>query len=342
MIFARAQVARRLRNAGVPPPCEPYTVHAWCEAIGQTRGRPLKVHAVRLGTHLPPGVIVARNGVDHILVDAAMPALAFDQSVLHELGHYLLDHDGDVLNDHVDPDVEAEAELAADLLYEQLMRAAASATRPSTRTSRILPLMRLPGRPSAWWADRSNDWHVHRLWMTLRTGMPDAVIISTSTGVQVAVEAGGSRQRHRTVIEVHEALRVLRPYCSPLVHASATRRAQRHGLDDNAVAAIAEAATLAVALRRRQASLPPEADDPPLQWQRRDRHDLQDVRAEARRLAAVARALHDSPLVAAEIARCVPVVAGRNSDALPRPRMVADTPLFPLGAARRGRSASTV
>ncbi|MEU8333656.1 DUF6545 domain-containing protein [Micromonospora arborensis] len=342
MIFARVRVARRLRNAGVPPPCEPYTVEAWCEAIGRARGRPLKVHAVQLGTHLPPGVIVARDGVDHILVDVAMPALAFDQSALHELGHYLLDHDGDVLNDHVDPAVEAEAELAADLLHEQLMRAAVGATRPSTRAGRVLPPIRLPSGPSDWWADRSTDWHVHRLWMTLRTGMPDAVIISTSTAVPVAVEAGGRRQRHRTVIEVHEALRVLRPWCSPQVYASATRSAQRHRLDDDAVAAVAEAATFAVALRRRQASLPPEADDPPLPWQRRDRHDLPDVRAEARRLAAVARALHDSPLVAAEIARCVPVVAGSDPDALPRPRMVADTPMFALGAARRGRSASAV
>ncbi|MFG1648480.1 DUF6545 domain-containing protein [Micromonospora sp. NPDC049275] len=292
---------------------------------------------MRLDAHLPPGVILARNGVDYILVDAAMPALSKRQTALHELGHYLLDHDGDVVKGHVDPNVEADAELAADVLYQQLGRAAASTPRSSNAARRLISHLRLTCGPSAWWTDRSTDWHVHRLWMTLRTGMPDAVIISTSTAAPVAVEAGGSRQRHRTVIEVHEALRVLRPWCSPQVYASAARRAQRNRLDDDAVKAVAEAATVAVALRRRQASLPPEADESPLLSQRHGPHD---VRVEAHRLARVARALHESPLVAAETARWAPVVAA--TDETGRVSAVGDTPLFPLGASRRDRSARAV
>ncbi|MFI7645151.1 DUF6545 domain-containing protein [Micromonospora sp. NPDC049460] len=336
MLLARARLARRLRAAKVPPPPAPYTVDAWCEAIGRTRGRRLQVHGVRLDADLPSGLLVRRDDADHILVDAALPALARAQTVLHEVAHIVLDHDGDAVHGDIDPVVEAEAELAADLLYQQLIRAVSSAARGAVAGLRL----RLPGRPPAWWADRRTDWHLLQLWMTLRDGMPDAAIVSTSTAAPVPVEIGGRRQRYRMVIEVHDALRVLRPWCSAQVHASATRRARRHRLDAAAVAAVAAAATVAVALRRRHTSLPPGADDSPLLS---ELHDPHDVRAEACRLARMARALHESPLVAAEIARWVPVVTTVIAeDAMPRPTVMGGTPVISLAAARPDRSPSAV
>ncbi|WP_369799847.1 DUF6545 domain-containing protein [Micromonospora sp. HK10] len=338
MLWARARLARRLRKAGVPPPPPPYTVDAWCEAIGRVRGRPLHIRGERLGAEHPPGLLVRLDGADYIIIDAALPTLARAQTVLHEVAHLVLDHDGDALHADVDAALEAEAELAADLLYQQMAHAAGSTAEPCTR--QVAALSRVPLRlwSSRRWTDLRADWHVTQLWMTLRAGMRDAKIISTSTGEQVPVEVGGRHHRHRRVIEVHDALRLLRPWCSGQVHDSAERRALRYRLDSAAVAAVAEAATVAVALRRRQAALPLADDSPfvaaPL--------DVTDVRAEARRLARMSRALHDSSLVAAEVDCWVPVIASVDtSEASPPGTLARGLPVMPLpdSATRPGRPA---
>ncbi|PZG22149.1 hypothetical protein C1I95_06055 [Micromonospora craterilacus] len=248
-------------------------------------------------------MLVRRPDEDTIIVDATLPALTRTQTVLHEVAHLILDHDGDALHDDdLDQAVEAEAELAADLLYQRLTRAEATAraahraTAPSQALARVRP---------AWLAARRTDWHLLKLWITLQDGISGVAIVSTSPAEPVPMEIRGRRQRHRTVIEIHEALRVLRPWYSSRVHDSATRRARRHRLDPEAVVAVAEAATVAVALRHRRTSLPPDAGDACLST---TQHGSPDVPSEARRLAHMGHALHDSPLVAAEIARWVPVV----------------------------------
>ncbi|GIJ08379.1 DUF6545 domain-containing protein [Micromonospora andamanensis] len=308
MIFARARLSRRLRQANVPQPTTPYNVDAWCEEIGQARGRRLRVHDLSLGPDLPTGLLVRRPDEDTVIVDAGLPALTRTQTVLHEVAHLILDHDGDALHDDVDQAIEAEAEMVADLLYQRLTRAAESTARVADRGAAT------PENPtrvrSAWFADRRADWHLLNLWITLQDGTSGAAIISTSTTRPVPVEIRGRRQRHRTVIEIHEALRILRPWYSSQVHDSATRRARRHRLDPEPVAAIAEAATIAVALRHRRASLPPGSGGTCLPTMQ---HSSCDVPSEARRLARLSHALHDSPLVTAEIARWVPVVNAPNA-----------------------------
>ncbi|MEU1605995.1 DUF6545 domain-containing protein [Micromonospora matsumotoense] len=272
----------------------------------------------------PSGLLITdRPQRDFILVDRSLPAVTRTQTVLHEVAHLVLDHPGDIQHDHVDRAVEAEAELAADLLHQQLTKAAAGGG-ADDNTGNDHPRW-LSGETTSWWAERRSDWHLLHLWMTLRDGMPDLVIVTTSTATPVPTEIRGSRQRHRTVVEIHEALRALRPWCSPQVHASATSRARRHRLDAAATAAVAEAATVAVALRHRQAAIVPPAVSPQLPPPPHDRHD---VRAEARHLAHVERAMRDSPLVAAEIARWAPV-----GPAAARPRtanMIGDIPVVPL------------
>ncbi|MEV4830567.1 DUF6545 domain-containing protein [Micromonospora sp. NPDC049257] len=264
----------------------------------------------RFGADYPSGVLVPLDRANYILVDASLPTLARTQSVLHEAAHLVLGHGGHAMHSDVDPAVEAEAELAADLLYQQMTRAAArSGGAPDKKPARLRCW-----RPSAWWADRRADWHVNQLWVKLRTGMPDATIVSTTTGVPLPVEVGGSRHRHRRVIEVHDALRLLRPWCSRRVHASAQRRAHRYRLDTATAAAVAGAVTFAVALRRRQAALPvvddPLDTTPPV--------DMSDVRGETRRLARISCAWHDSPVVAAEVARWASLVAAIHPNDMPR------------------------
>lgn len=299
MPWARLRLARRLRKLGVPAPPAPYTVDAWCEAIGRRRGTPLEIRDVQLDAEMPPSLLVRAEWADFIMVDAALPTLARTQAVLHEVAHLVLDHSGDVLHDDVEVDtaVEAEAELAADLLYEQMTRAATVGLSGGREAGRMAC------RSEMWWRDRSADWHVNQLWMTLRAGMPDAKIVSISASEQVPVEVGGRRHRHRRVVEVHDALRQLRPWYSEPVYASAERRAMRYRLDPGSVAAVAEAAAIAVALRRCQANLFRTEETP----HTIQSLDLSDVRAETRRLARISRALHDSPLVRAEVARWVPV-----------------------------------
>ncbi|RLK09503.1 uncharacterized protein DUF955 [Micromonospora sp. M71_S20] len=336
-MWARARLRRRLRKARVPPPPEPYTVEGWCQAIGDSRGRPLVIRNEPFGADYPSGVLVPLDRADYILVDASLPTLARTQSVLHEVAHLVLGHAGSAMHSDIDPAMEAEAELAADLLYQQMIRAAAkSGGGPSEKPARLRAW-----RPATWWADRRTDWHVNQLWIKLRAGMPDATIVSTTTGVPLPVEVGGSRHRHRRVIEVHDALRLLRPWCSRRVHASAQRRAHRYRLDSATAAAVADAATLAVALRRRQAALPvvddPLDTTPPV--------DVSDVRGETRRLARISCAWHDSPVVAAEVARWAPLVATINASDEPRHSALAQVlsvaPL-PEGVARRGRSSRAV
>ncbi|MFJ6199614.1 DUF6545 domain-containing protein [Micromonospora sp. NPDC092111] len=281
---------------------------------------------VELDPGHPSGLLITdRPQRDIILVDRSLPAVTRTQTVLHEVAHLVLDHPGDIRHDHVDRAVEAEAELAADLLYQQLTQAA---VRAADDIAGIGRQRWLSGETTSWWADRRSDWHLLHLWMALREGMPDLVIVTTTTATPVPTEIHGSRQRHRTVVEIHEALRALRLWCSPQVHASATSRARRHRLDAATTAAVAEAATIAVALRHRQTAIAPPVVSPQLPPPPHDRHD---VRAEARHLAHVERAMRDSPLVAAEIARWAPV----GPAALVGPRtthMIDDIPVVPLPA----------
>ncbi|MDG4794995.1 DUF6545 domain-containing protein [Micromonospora sp. WMMD1082] len=325
MLFARARLSRRMRRANLPPPPAPYTVDAWCAAIGEARGSSLLIRELPLGAGMPPAVVLRKDNEDTIFVDPALSSLARTQVVLHEVAHVVLEHPGDALRGPVDPAIEVEAELAADLLSQCLTQAATTHAAHRAAAAGV-PSRR--GAPSAWWADRRTDWHLLQLWMTLRDGMPDAAIVGTSTAAPAPVEIRGRRQRYRTVVEIHDALRILRPWCSSQVRDSATRRARRHRLEPDAVVAVAEAATVAVALRHRGAArhrgggvaLRPGFGDVEVLG---TPHDVHDVLSEARRLADIARALHGCALVAAETARWAPVVTTTIPAAPPRRREAA-------------------
>ena len=148
--------------------------------------------------------------------------------------------------------------------------------------------------------DRRADWHMNLLWVTLRTEVPDASLILVAQDDEPAPALGGSRRTYRRVVEVHDQLRRLRPWFSPEVRASALRGAKRRRLSPNIAEAVAEAAVIAVALRRRKAGAPPADENllvsPPSPG-------YLDIRAETRRLARISHALHQSPLVRAELAR---------------------------------------
>ncbi len=95
------QFERELIRLGVRLPV-PLTSAALCEAVGEARGRPIRLMTARL----PPGV--ARCGLlisiskadepeDVIVYDATAPAVVRDHIIFHELAHLILGHEGDVI-----------------------------------------------------------------------------------------------------------------------------------------------------------------------------------------------------------------------------------------------------
>ncbi|MFG1918169.1 DUF6545 domain-containing protein [Micromonospora sp. NPDC048898] len=280
----------------MPDPPQPYTVEAWCEAIAAARGRPIRISSAELQADWPPGFFFNSAEADYIVTDVRLPSLTRIQTILHELAHLLLGHRGNALHGDIDPSAEADAEIAADILSRQLARAANAAHRVSTPQE--AKLTDLNWRTRDWMNDRWDDWQLELLWVKLRTAVPDAPLILVPHDDEPAPALGGSRRTYRRVVEVHEQLRRLRPWYSEDVRLSALRRAERCGPSE--AAAVAEAAVIAVALRRRKAGAPPAGGSFVLP-QRGSGH--LDIREETRRLAQVSRALHQSPLVHAELAR---------------------------------------
>lgn len=114
-------------------------------------------------------------------------------------------------------------------------------------------------------------------------------------------------RRHRQVVEIHDALRQLRPWYRPDVYLSAQRRAQRNRLDPAAVRTIAEAAGIAVAIRRKLAGV--DGDTEAIHAE--PCTDLPaSLKPAARELARLSHAMHHSPLVTAEVAKWGSVVTG--------------------------------
>ena len=294
MWWRRTRVTWRLRRAGVPAPPPPFTVEAWCEAIALVRRRPIRLQRASLQADWPPGFYFASDEADYIVVDAGLPMLTRVQTILHELAHLLLGHEGTALHVHADVVAEADAEIAADVMSRRLTRAAGVVERPESQDADLVD------RSRDWIIDRWADWQLDLLWVSLRAAVPDAPLILVPRGHDPAPALGGSRHTYRRIVEVHDQLRSLRPWFSDEVHHSALYAARRDRLNPAAAAAVAEAATIAVALRRRKAGAP-ACDDSHEAAQRLLGHA--DIRAETRRLARVSRAMHRSPLVHAELAR---------------------------------------
>lgn len=299
MWWRRARVAWRLRRAGVPAPPQPYTVEAWCEAIAVAQGRAIRINCAELQADWPPGFFFNSAEADYIFTDVRLPSLTRTQTILHELAHLLLGHRGNALHGDIDPSAEADAEIAADILSCQLARAARAARRVSASPQEA-ELIDRHWRTRDWMNDRWDGWQLDLLWVKLRAEVPDAPLILVPHDDEPAPALGGSRRTYRRVVEVHEQLRRLRPWYSEDVRVSALRRAERCRLGPADAAAVAEAAVIAVALRRRKAGAPP-ADEKSVLPQRDSGH--LDIRKETRRLAKISRALHQSPLVHAELAR---------------------------------------
>ncbi len=238
------------------------------------------------------------------MLDAALAPMARTQTLLHEVAHLLLDHQVNVLHEDVDRKVEREAEIAADLLALRLARAAKR--RDGSSRSSLWPLR---GDGFDWLRHRQADWDLHVLWTAMRSAVPEVCLDgSPEDGYEALSPLGSPRgRRHRQVVEIHDALRQLRPWYRPDVYLSAQRRAQRNRLDPAAVRTIAEAAGIAVAIRRKVAGV--DGDTEAIHAE--PCTDLPaSLKPAARELARLSHAMHHSPLVTAEVAKWGSVVTG--------------------------------
>ncbi|GAA4730086.1 hypothetical protein [Phytohabitans rumicis] len=153
----RRQAERRLRQLDLPPP-SPRGVEAWCQAIGERRGRP--IHLLPLDSTSDTtacGLWLATDNADYFAVDRGAPPILRRHILLHELAHMFCGHSGrPVINsdtitfDRLDPAIvrrvlarslsndeeEREAEVFADVMAQWL--AQHSRSRPRRFHRRLL------------------------------------------------------------------------------------------------------------------------------------------------------------------------------------------------------------
>lgn len=97
---------------------QPFTMPVFLQALGQHRGRPIRVLRASLRT-LPCGLVMRTNDVDYVVVARSPSPVHARHILLHELGHLLLEHPSAeaaaLTNPRVlsDPDAERQAELFA-------------------------------------------------------------------------------------------------------------------------------------------------------------------------------------------------------------------------------------
>ncbi|MFI0796626.1 DUF6545 domain-containing protein [Micromonospora rubida] len=249
-----------------------------------------------LGEDLPAGLLLQTDKTDAIIVDASRPALMHTHAILHELAHLLLNHVGDATVD-VDRREEREAEIAADLLASRLRKAASRTQdqRPikHTRATTLAECGRRLKQPII-------DFHITWLWRVLRTALPEISLAGPATERDLPAEFHTTKGRYRLVIEIHDGLDQLRAYYSEKVRREAVERALRYLVDPADANLIGEATAIAFALAtQRQGTRHSPKQLPAVDMS----STVLDWRAEAARLARIARLLLTSPIVSAELAR---------------------------------------
>jgi hypothetical protein len=92
----RRRCETKLQGLDMPAP---FSVDAFCQALGARRGRPIRLLPVDTRTG-PCGLWVATATVDYLFYEQATTPLHQDQIRLHELGHLIFNHhSAEVLDD---------------------------------------------------------------------------------------------------------------------------------------------------------------------------------------------------------------------------------------------------
>ncbi|WP_415925220.1 ImmA/IrrE family metallo-endopeptidase [Streptomyces sp. ME19-01-6] len=88
----RHRCEERVRAINLPDD-RPLTVHDVCECLGQLYGRPIHVVLLTLPVGSPDGLLVSADDRDFIVVEERLAPIHQHQVMLHELGHFICDHE---------------------------------------------------------------------------------------------------------------------------------------------------------------------------------------------------------------------------------------------------------
>jgi hypothetical protein len=243
----RRRCEERLQGIRVPIP---FNLDAFCAEVAARRGRPLIRRPVPgLSTGAPCGLWIGTAGADHVFYDPGTSPLHAEHIVLHEVAHILSGHAGPGtgfgrLFPDLDPATvervlgragyptaqEREAEMMASLVAD------AGPARADLRAYRAMVVLR-------------------PLWTAMRDAFPEMILFAPRRAVLELADAGTDDVRlrlYRRVIEIRDGMLGLRGHLPGSAGFS-----DEPGEGDRAVV---EARAIAVALRRRAAGAPREAN----------------------------------------------------------------------------------
>ncbi|MFF5100378.1 MULTISPECIES: DUF6545 domain-containing protein [Actinosynnema] len=306
----------------------PFDIDQFLAALSTKRGKKIELVPGRPGVDQPCGMLIRTVEVDYIFYVEDVPPLQAQHTVLHEVGHLLLDHtpsgpDGDgsalIARDDVlrlllptlspalvrrilrrtiyDSLHEREAELFASLVLSRVSGArnrhleGMSAQQDTSEDAEAISDH--PVRRRAWQITQD----LAPLWRQLTAEIPQVRLHSVDED-SLSPSKRARFRLYRRVLEIRDAQLVLRPYIPPELPGWALATADMRGLDATAADVLLEAAELGAALDARRAGRRHHDEVVDLILPR-NRSGTPDLLAEAHRLVRVGTALRGDPNVIA-------------------------------------------
>lgn len=88
----RRRCEERIHAIGIPPSAD-LTVEDLCAHLGELHGRPISLMALSLPSGSPDGLLVSSEDHDYIVLDERLAPVHQRQVALHEVGHFICDHE---------------------------------------------------------------------------------------------------------------------------------------------------------------------------------------------------------------------------------------------------------
>ncbi|HET6285829.1 MAG TPA: DUF6545 domain-containing protein [Amycolatopsis sp.] len=296
----------------------PFDLNQFLEVLAEERGRRIQLIPGQLNPGYLSGMLICTADVDFIYYAQNMPAMQSRHTVIHEVGHLLLNHGttdpnfekitdvtyGDAYR-HLLPTLspalvqrilgrttfdsvqEREAELFASLLLSRIT---------SPRARHVTRMRSSVDYVASRWKVWKTTYSLNPLWKQVIAAVPEVLLDHLDNEPFTRAERGEYRL-YRRVLEIRDAQLTLRSLVPSGIPAQIHAIAAARNLDPDTTEVLMEAAELASALNvGSDERSPSSVADTGL-----PRHSIAapDLVAEARRLIPVAAALRRNPDIAA-------------------------------------------